>query len=171
MLPQRMMKVSCVLACAILGCVSPNLASEEQSIWNSDGEDPDGEVIEVEGEAPFDPNWEGPDQGAPADQGEPSGGGGGYGGSGEPSDGATGGPGDQPERKECTPDLGHEGCYACCMYNHEHVDGWECRRKKSKKAKARCWREASDTLGQCQRGCPPAVPPPPPPIVTVTGAP
>jgi hypothetical protein len=68
------MKLLLALACVGFGCASPDLelAAEEQAMWNGDGEDPDGEVIEVEGE--FDPNWEGPDQGAPANQGEPSGG-------------------------------------------------------------------------------------------------
>jgi len=145
------------------------LSAEEQATWNGGDEAP-GEVIPVEGTAPpspFDPDWEGPDSGAPANTGEGAGGGGGggggTGGGGEPSGGGAGGPGKKPDRKECTPDMGHEACYACCEYNNEHVDGWECRKKKSAKAREPCWAKANDKLGECQRGCPPAVPPPPSP--------
>jgi hypothetical protein len=160
------MKVLCALACATFGCATPDaveMSAEEQATWNDDGEAP-GEVIEVEGE--LDPNWEGPDQGAPGNTypGEPSGGGGGGNGGAGPGAGGGGGPGKQPIRKECGPDQGHEECYACCYYNHDHVDGWKCRRIKNDNKRRECWEKAAKTLGDCQRGCPP------PPVITI-GAP
>jgi hypothetical protein len=38
----------------------------------------------------------------------------------------------------------------CCMYNHLHVDGWECNRKRTKKAKKLCWEKAVEDLSVCQ---------------------
>ena len=126
MLRLRHMKVFIVLACVAFGCLSPDLqlAAEEQATWNGDGEDPDGEVIEVEGE--LDPNWEGPDQGAPGNTnpGEPSGGagGGGDGGAEESGGGPKPKPRPIPERKDCTGLIGAE-CVGCCEYNYHFVDG------------------------------------------------
>jgi hypothetical protein len=79
--------------------------------------------------------------------------GGGYGGgSGNPG----GGPGDKPARKNCA-DLGTypdvESCKQCCFYNNDHVDGWECRRKKSRAAQEKCWREANEKMGKCNQQC------------------
>jgi hypothetical protein len=98
-------KVLCALACVTFECATHEaieMSTEEQAAWNDDGEAP-GEVIEVEGE--LNPNWEGPDQGAPANTypGEPSGGGGGGNGGAGPGAGGGGGPGKQPIRKECGP--------------------------------------------------------------------
>ena len=79
----------------------------------------------------------------------PSGGGG----------GGHGGPGDKPARKNCA-DLGTypdvESCKQCCFYNNNHVDGWECHRKKTNKAnkaKEKCWREANEKMANCNRQC------------------
>ena len=41
----------------------------------------------------------------------------------------------------------------CCFYNNNHVDGWECRRKKTNKAKEKCWREANEKMANCNRQC------------------
>jgi hypothetical protein len=157
------MRFLCVLACVTFGCASPDLelAAEEQAMWNGDGEDPDGEVIEVEGEAPFDPNWEGPDQGAPGNQGEQSGGAGGAGG-GNGSGGADeagGGPKPKPrpipEPKDCSELVGEE-CAGCCWYNHNFVDGEVCRRKRGRAKKALCWKDwAIPRYANCLRQCPP----------------
>jgi len=155
------MRALTVIVCVCFGCASPDLelVAEEQAMWNGDGEDPDGEVIEVGGEAPFDPNWEGPGQGAPGNQGEPSGGGGGGGGNGgggEPSGGGgTGGPGDQPERKQCSRDQGLDQCLDCCFYNHDKVDGWVCRKikgdsKRQQAKREKCWKKAVEEQSRCQ---------------------
>jgi len=143
----KLMKLLLALACVGFGCASPDLglAAEEQAMWNGDGEDPDGEVIEVEGEAPFDPNWEGPDQGAPGSQGEPSGGGGGggNGGTGDANE-AGGGPNPKPrpipERKDCSEYLAdYDQCVGCCDYNLTFVDGPTCNRKP-RHQRGECWR-------------------------------
>ena len=155
---------------ALASCVvSPETSQSEGAVWSGEGEDPDWEVIEVEGKAPFDPDWEGPGQSTPANTnpgegGAPSGGGGDSGGSGAGEAGeGTGGPGQQPNRKECFPEMGEEKCLDCCMYNYDHVDGWKCRKIKGKKRKDKCWEDAAGALGKCQRetceryGLPPIV--------------
>ena len=100
--------------------------------------------------------WHGDGGGGP----DPTGGGPGRepstpggGGTPTPSPPPPGGPGPKPDRKQCRPELGEEGCLACCYYNHDQVDGWECRKKgrRSKKAEEKCWREAAQELGRCQR--------------------
>ena len=73
-----------------------------------------------------------------------------------PTGNDQGGPGNKPARKNCTdqgtcPDV--ESCKKCCFYNNDHVDGWECRRKKTPAAQERCWREANEKMGQCNRQC------------------
>jgi hypothetical protein len=79
------------------------------------------------------------------------------GGGHSPGDGSGGGgPGPKPDRKPCE-DLGQyptvEGCKQCCYYNYDHVDGWECRRKRTERARARCWREATEKMGRCNAQC------------------
>ena len=101
------------------------------------------------------------DEGRGGGWGASGGGGNGGGGSGGGVVSGGGGPGEQPKRKECGPEQGHEGCYACCYYNHDHVDGWECRRKRTAKSREACWAKAEEKLGNCQRGCPP------PPITAI----
>jgi hypothetical protein len=81
--------------------------------------------------------------GAPADE-EPSPGGAGGGGYG------TGGPGPKPDRKQCGPEMGEQGCLDCCLYNNRYVDGWECNRKRTNKAREKCWKEANRELSRCQ---------------------
>lgn len=69
----------------------------------------------------------------------------------------TGGdPGPKPDRKVCTnpgqfPTI--EECKRCCFYNNGHVDGWECRRKRTPAQREKCWREANETLAACNRQC------------------
>ncbi len=88
------------------------------------------------------------DFGSPDNHHCPSGGGGG--GAGE------GGPGPKPDRKVCT-DKGKfptvDACQDCCYYNMDHVDGWECRRKRTPAARERCWREANEKMAKCNRQC------------------
>lgn len=84
----------------------------------------------------------------------PGGGGGGGGGvspgPGPSGGGGGGGPGPKPNRKQCGPEMGEQGCLDCCYYNHDHVDGWECRKKKTPKAQEKCWQEAVNELSRCQ---------------------
>lgn len=77
-------------------------------------------------------------------EGGPSGPGGGGGG------GSQGGPGREPDRKQCGPEMGIAGCLDCCYYNHDKVDGWDCRKKRTDKAKDECWKKAIKELGRCQ---------------------
>jgi hypothetical protein len=65
--------------------------------------------------------------------------------------GGGGDPGPQPERKRCLPSNPDEICLDCCWYNHNHVDGWKCRRIKNPKKREACWKRAADELGRCQR--------------------
>ena len=155
------MKLLLVLACVGLGCASPDLelSSEEQATWNGGPEAP-GEVIPVEGEAPpspFDPDWEGPDSGAPVNQGEPSeggaAGGGGGGGSGEPSGGPRPWPGPQPARKDCTEVEEPIECINCCEYNYFEVDGWKCNQLPWLEYMA-CWNAAMVVMAHCIHDCP-----------------
>jgi hypothetical protein len=62
-------------------------------------------------------------------------------------------PGDQGRSPTGIPEMGEEGCLDCCYYNHDHVDGWECRKKgkRSKDEERRCWEEAAQELSRCQR--------------------
>jgi hypothetical protein len=46
-----------------------------------------------------------------------------------------------------------ESCKQCCFYNNNHVDGWECRRKKTDRARRRCWEEANEKMAKCNRQC------------------
>jgi len=73
------------------------------------------------------------------------------GGGGDPG----GGPGPKPDRKPCE-NLGQfptvESCKECCLYNYDHVDGWECRRKPERQ-RNRCWQEAIEKMGRCNRQC------------------
>jgi hypothetical protein len=82
------------------------------------------------------------------------GGGGGGGGGGERGGGGGGGdgggPGPKPDRKQCGPEMGERGCLDCCLYNNMHVDGWECNRKRTAKAREKCWQEANRELSRCQ---------------------
>lgn len=64
--------------------------------------------------------------------------------------GEGGGPGPKPDRKQCGPEMGLDKCLDCCLYNNMYVDGWECNRKRSKKAQAECWVRANEELSRCQ---------------------
>jgi hypothetical protein len=61
-----------------------------------------------------------------------------------------GGPGPKPDRKVCGPELGVQACLDCCYYNYDHVDGWECRKKRNRKAKKDCWDKAIEAMSRCQ---------------------
>ena len=69
---------------------------------------------------------------------------------------ADGGPGPKPDPKNCT-NLGLfptvEDCKECCLYNNIHVDGWECRRKKTPQKQRQCWEAANDKMAKCNRQC------------------
>ena len=69
-------------------------------------------------------------------------GGGGYG---------SGGPGPKPDRKQCGPEMGEQGCLDCCYYNYDHVDGWDCRKKTTPERERQCWAKAAEELGRCQK--------------------
>ena len=68
----------------------------------------------------------------------------------------SGGPGPKPDPKNCT-NLGQfptvESCKECCFYNHDHVDGWECRRKTDPRQRRLCWEASAEKMGQCNRQC------------------
>lgn len=59
-------------------------------------------------------------------------------------------PGPKPDRKVCGPELGVQACLDCCYYNYDHVDGWECRKKRTRKAKTDCWDKAIEAMSRCQ---------------------
>ncbi len=155
--------VCSVLACAFASCALPDesVRETESAIWSGESEDSDGEVIEIEGDAPFDPDWEGPGHGAPTntnpgESGGPSGGGGGGNESG--ADEAGGGqkprPRPIPERRDCTGLIGEE-CVGCCEYNYQFVDGEVCRRRHGAHKKWLCWTtEANPTYFNCLLQCP-----------------
>jgi hypothetical protein len=46
--------------------------------------------------------------------------------------------------------MSEQGCLDCCYYHHDHVDGWECRKKRTQKAEKQYWAEAANELGRCQ---------------------
>jgi hypothetical protein len=100
--------------------------------------------------------------GGPGGPGGPGPGGGGGGGSGCPSGGGGGCGADPhpiPAPKDCTLEVNHEACHACCDWNVDKVWGERCRRlprrtKKQRKEKAVCWETAERLRGECQRGCP-----------------
>jgi hypothetical protein len=79
----------------------------------------------------------------------------------------SGGPGPKPDRKQCSPEMGKQGCLDCCLYNNTHVDGWTCNRKRNKAARKRCWEDANMKLSNCQVvTCDRHGIPPDPPIIT-----
>jgi hypothetical protein len=129
-----------------VGCVSSpdaGLSETEQGEWDGGPDDPEGEVIVIEGETGW-PDWWFPGPGTPQD---PSDTGDGYGG----GTGPGGGPGPQPNRKECFATIPDDICLDCCFYNYDHVDGWKCRQYKEGSKKWRnCWADAADKLGDCQ---------------------
>lgn len=140
----RCLAAACLIGLqACVGPADPELAEQQQA-----------EIIEVHGCRPgswdvgdgvcIDP-WPGGGGGGPTggerEPGEQGGGGGGRG---------DGGPGRKPDRKKCGPELGEEGCLACCDYNYDHVDGWECRKKRTDKAKDECWKKAISEMARCQ---------------------
>lgn len=129
----------------------PDLAATEQGEWDGGPEDPDGELIVVEGESGWDAGWWFP---GPGDEGTvnppgtwPGGGGGGPGpaGDAEPYD-----PGRIPKGEDCSELESYEECRACCDRNRERV--WEpyCRRKQS----SACWRHIQTyTYPSCIGAC------------------
>jgi len=160
------MRYSLVMFSFAVGCVAvdsaeeaenANLSEAEQAVWDGSGE-AEGETVIIQGG--LDSCWAGlcwpsnwptdPGPGYTGDDGP----GGGRGPGGDPGD--HGGPGGKPARKNCTdvgkyPDV--ESCKQCCFYNNDHVDGWTCRRKKTPAARAKCWREANEKMGKCNRQC------------------
>jgi hypothetical protein len=72
-------------------------------------------------------------------------------------DGDSGGDADPrpiPAPRDCTAEPTHEQCYACCDWNVENVWGERCRRIKDRGERKRCWADASERRGACQRECP-----------------
>lgn len=123
-----------VLVLVLVGC------TDELTDGNAP-EDPDGEVIV--GAAPtHDPD------NCPGGGTDPGGGG---------AD-----PNPIPAPRDCTAEPTHEQCYACCDWNVEKVWGERCRRIKDRGERKRCWADAENRRGDCQRGCP---------RLTITGAP
>ena len=60
----------------------------------------------------------------------------------------------KPARMDCS-GLDREDCYACCYYNYDEVDGWECRKLRNRVSRKLCWIDAGIVLGACQAACPP----------------
>jgi hypothetical protein len=111
----------------MVGCATADPSSEEWGLDDDDG------VATVAVAPTHDPELC-PGGGTGGDGGEPG-----------------GGPGDQPERKRCLPSNPDDICLDCCWYNHDHVDGWKCRRIKNEKKRRACWERANETLAKCQR--------------------
>lgn len=121
------MRILSVLACVTVACVSPDapdLAAEEQTLWDGSETDPNGETIVIEGV--FDDCWDGhcfpsSDPSEPVEP--PSGPGGGWGGGG--------GPGHDPE-----PDRNNDrkSCFDWCSWSRRQCEKW-------------CWKEYPDFFG------------------------
>jgi hypothetical protein len=81
---------------------------------------------------------------------------------GVPGSGGGGGGADPypiPSPKDCTQEISHEACHACCDWNVDKVWGERCRRlpnrtKEQRKERALCWETAERLRGECQRECP-----------------
>jgi hypothetical protein len=84
------------------------------------------------------------------------GGGGGGGGGADPNP--------IPAPRDCTAEVTHEACYACCNWNVDNVWGARCNRipKKNRYERRRCWEDAEARRKDCQLLCPR-----PDPIITI----
>ena len=151
--PLKSMKQLLAIVCVSFGCVSPDAPEQsaaEQTLWNGGPDDPNGEVIVIEGgwDSCLDGHvcWGDLDE-DPIDPGDT----GGYAGGGGPG----GGPGRKPDRKICSnmeqyPSV--EECKQCCLYNNMYVDGWDCNRAPKSK-KRECWEKANQVMAACNRKC------------------
>jgi len=166
------MKMLCVLVCSMFACAAPNsddpvvdTATDGQAAvdggepeavarWNGGSEDDGGEVIVVEGEYDYDPNWNhwhNPGLNQPS---EPTGGGGGGGGrprpprhprpprpSGPRGDAESYDKDTIPKGEDCSVYESFDECERCCDRNGTNV--WEphCRKIPKKKWVEReaCW--------------------------------
>lgn len=149
---------SCV---AVDATEDADFSEAEQAEWNGSSWDPEGETIHVQGG--LDPCWAGlcwpsswPTNTGPGYTGD-GGGGGGGGDSGGAQGNDTADPRPIPAPRDCTQEVGHEECYACCDWNVDNVWGARCRRipKRERAERARCWKEAEQRRADCQRTCPP----------------
>lgn len=126
----------------------------EQAVWNGSSWDSEGETIMVQGGLDlcwtglcWPTSWPTTNPG-PGHIGEDGGGGGGGHGSGVAD------PHPIPAPRDCTAEPTHEQCYACCDWNVDEVWGERCRRIKDRGERKRCWADAENRRGDCQRGCP-----------------
>ena len=175
------MKMLCVLVCSMFACAAPNsddpvvdTATDGQAAvdggepeavarWNGGSEDDGGEVIVVEGEYDYDPNWNhwhNPGLNQPS---EPTGGGGGGGGRPRPQkppkpprpprpDNSN----DEwmriPHGESCWQEKTKELCMACCERNYFLVWIPHCNKQGSKKAD--CIRLVGNRENpNCHHGC------------------
>lgn len=132
----------------------PVLSEEEQAEqaeWDGGPDDPEGEVIVVEGALGWPNGWFSRPA-SPVNPVDPGDTGGGYGGGGGPGGGAD--PHPIPAPRDCTAEPTHEQCYACCDWNVDKVWGERCRRIKDRGERRQCWADAESRRGDCQRGCP-----------------
>lgn len=150
-----------VLCCVLAACVGPldddtgaPLTSTESAIWDGGGDDPDGEVIVIEGEvdACWDAGlcWIGVGHEDPVDPGDT---GDGYGGGGG---GAGGGKKPKPAPRNCAAEkeeYGKEMCRDCCAWNHDKIDAPACGKLKTNLAKALCYEAAIAKEGACSAMC------------------
>lgn len=115
---------SCV---AVDAAEDADFSETEQAEWNGSNWDSEGETIHVQGG--LDPCWAGlcwpsswPTDPGPGYTGEGGGGGGGgHGGGAQGND--TADPRPLPAPRDCTQEVGHEECYACCDWNVDNVWG------------------------------------------------
>lgn len=77
-------------------------------------------------------------------------------GPGGPCPGGGADPHPIPAPRDCTEEVGHEACYACCDWNVDNVWGARCHRipKKNRNERRRCWEEAEARRKDCQLMCP-----------------
>ncbi|HWU89769.1 MAG TPA: hypothetical protein VN253_21045 [Kofleriaceae bacterium] len=155
------MKMLCVLVCSMFACAAPNsddpavdTATDEQpaggaepgviASWNGGSEDPDGEVITVDG------SWD--DYQLP---------GGIWGDSHRPPHGGGGNPMPYyekwtkiPKGEDCTRELTHGDCVECCNRNFFNVWTPWCSRRRKDEDKAKCQTHVGTrTYPACYRGC------------------
>lgn len=137
-------------ACAVPDPVTSEVSSAATN-WNGGSEDPNGEVIVVEGQGTWDNCldggvcWNDLDE-DPIDYGD-TGGGGGGGGSGS---------GDyEPQPKDCTAETDKIACEQCCDWNTEKVDRPACnkRYRNDKNERRKCYQRAETANRACIKSC------------------
>jgi hypothetical protein len=153
-----------IALCFLAACVAPldddtgdPLASTESAIWDGGPNDPNGEVIWVEGQIEGDTSpcwaaglcWVGVSPEDPTGWGDT-----GDWGCGRACGGGGGGAPWPPKRRTDCAHLTRAECHSCCYWNFDVVDRFDCESKPTRPARDLCWLAAFIKYTGCAGLCP-----------------